>query len=76
MNENQYENLRNEVSILYEKIYRKSIDSINSSSDKNTKEKRLDEIREKIGYAYSEGKISELHYNFLNKKIESSVNNR
>jgi hypothetical protein len=74
MNENQYENLINEISILYEKIYRKSIDSLDSPSDENTIEKQTSRIKNEIEQAYSEGRISELHYNLLNKRIESFMN--
>ena len=34
----------------------------------------LNQIRKGISDSYSKGKISELHYNLLNKKIQSLVN--
>jgi ribosome-interacting GTPase 1 len=51
---------------LYEEIFRKKIDS--NSLVKDFKEK-LKEIEDDVIEAYSKGKITELHYNLLNKKI-------
>jgi hypothetical protein len=34
----------------------------------------LNEIKDNIEESYAKGKISEQHYNLLNKKIESFVN--
>ena len=36
----------------------------------------LNQIRKGISDSYSKGKISELHYNLLNKKIQSLVKYR
>lgn len=38
------------------------------------KEKELNVLKDHIEDAYAKGKISEQHYNLLNKKIESFVN--
>ena len=69
MTEVHFESLKDEISILYDEIFKKKIDSLYSLSGEN-KEKLNNEIKN-IEDAYSKGKISELHYNLLNKKIES-----
>jgi YVTN family beta-propeller protein len=75
INERHYESLRSEISILYEKIFRKRIEDIlirSSSNDPatviDTKE-QLAEIRKDVKYAYSDGKINDKHYDLLNKDI-------
>ena len=71
INEKHYKSLKNEISILYEKIFRKRIDSLNYPSNKEITEKQLDKIKNDVETAYSEGKISELHYNLLHQKISN-----
>jgi YVTN family beta-propeller protein len=76
INEKHYESLRNEISTLYEKIFRKKIgdllDNSNSSSaTKKLRQEQLTQIRNEVEYAYSEGKISEKHYDLLNKAISN-----
>jgi hypothetical protein len=63
-----YANLKNEISMLYEKIYKKRIDSLNGKGD-------LDAVKNDITSAYAEGKINELHYNLINEKISDYENN-
>jgi hypothetical protein len=72
INEKHYESLRNEISILYEEIFRKKIDLLDSnpSNNKATQE-QLSQIRNEAENAYSRGKISEKHYDLLNKAISS-----
>jgi hypothetical protein len=75
MSEIHYENIKNEISILYDKIFRKRIDDLlNDASKKGTTEKQLDKIKTELEYAYSEGKLNEKHYNLLNKKISDYEN--
>jgi hypothetical protein len=77
INEKHYESLKNETSILYEKIFRNRInDSLNNNNPSNKKntEEQLAQIRNELEYAYSEGKINEKHYNLLNKKISDYEN--
>ena len=72
INDKHYEILRNEISILYEKIFRKRIDdSLNNNSPANDKttQEQLNKIRNEVKYAYSEGKINDKHYDLLNKDI-------
>lgn len=60
-------------SILYEKIFRKRIDDAvnNKSAIKKPRQEQLDQIRNEVEAAYSEGKIIEKHYNLLNKAISN-----
>jgi hypothetical protein len=79
INEKHYESLKNETSILYEKIFRNRINDLlnnnnNNPSNKKTTEEQLAQIRNELEYAYSEGKINEKHYNLLNKKISDYEN--
>jgi hypothetical protein len=69
INNEQYSNLKNEISVIYEEIFRKRVDSFNYSSKKNTGPEIIKKIEEDIKDDYSKGKISELHYNLLNEKI-------
>ena len=65
----QYENTKNEISILYEKIFRKMINSMENLSDKEVAKKQFNGIAKYIDLVYSEGKLSELHYNLLMKRF-------
>jgi uncharacterized membrane protein len=70
INNEQYTNLKEEISALYEEIYRKRLDAIkDSSSEDVNRTVVIEKIQEDIKDAYSKGKISELHYNLLNEKI-------
>jgi YVTN family beta-propeller protein len=69
INELHYINLKKEISILYEEIFKKRIESLDKLS-KEDKGKVSDSIKEDISDAYSKEKIIELHYSLLNKKIE------
>jgi YVTN family beta-propeller protein len=66
-----YSHLKNEISVLYEEIHRKRIDSLNGRYDIHNG-KLLDQIKYDIEDAYAKGKITDQHYKLLNKKIESS----
>ena len=72
INEKHYESLKNETSILYEKIFRNRINiplNNNNQFNKKTTEKQLAEIRNEIEYAYSEGKLNEIQYRNLVNNI-------
>jgi DNA-binding beta-propeller fold protein YncE len=75
INDKHYESLKNEISTLYERIFRKRInDSVNNngySAIKKPRQEQLVEIRNDIEYAYSEGKINEKHYDLLTKAISN-----
>lgn len=73
ISEQYYNNLNNTISVLYEEIYKKKIDSLNG---KNTNGMLLDIVKENIQDAYAKGKLSEQHYKLLNDKISNSKNNQ
>ena len=74
LNKEHYSNLKDEVSILYQEILKKKIESLSVLLKKENK-KQFKKIKEEIEDAHSKGKINELHYNLLNKKIsEFEVN--
>ena len=70
INSEHYTDLKNEISVLYDEIYRKRIDLLNGRHDRDS-DRLLNQIKNDIEDAYAKGKISEQHYNLLNKKIES-----
>ncbi len=65
INEQHYSNLKSEISVLYEEIYKKKIDSLTGN------EIRLNKLREDED-AYAKGKISEQHYKLLIGKISDN----
>jgi uncharacterized membrane protein len=65
----QYNDLKDETSILYEGAYKNKIDSLNGKVDLKNNRIDLDEIKNDITDAYAEGKITEQHYNLLKEKI-------
>jgi uncharacterized membrane protein len=69
ISEQQYNNLKGETSILYERAYKNKIDSLNGKVDGKNNRLDLDEIKNDITDAYAEGKITEQHYNILKEKI-------
>ena len=73
INKEQFDKLVDDISISYQEIFKKEIDSFTHLSKKG-KEKELNEIKDNIEESYAKGKISEQHYNLLDKKMESFVN--
>ena len=71
----QYNNLKNEISGLYERIYNSKIDSLNGKVDRANNRIQLSKIKDDLIYAYAEGKITEQHYNLLKDKIPNNDNN-
>ena len=67
----QYTHLKNEVSTAYQKIFKKKIESI---TDPNTE--AIGKIKNEIRDAYSDGKITELHYKLMNEKISDMFSNK
>ena len=63
----QYDNLNNQISISYDEIFNKKINSI--EDDKEFSEK-LKPIEEEITKAYSKKKLLELQYKLLKEKIK------
>ena len=73
ISDEHYQNLKNEISVLYEEILRKRVDSFNGRN--NTDDGRLlDQIKYDIEDTYAKGKISDEHYMLLNKKISDYEN--
>jgi YVTN family beta-propeller protein len=66
-----YTNLKNEISNTYQKIFKKRIESL---TDPNTEV--ISKIKNDIRDAYSDGKITELHYNLLNEQISDMLTNK
>ena len=67
----QYTNLKNEVSAAYQKIFKKRIESL---TDPNTE--AVNNIKNDIEDAYSDRKITELDYNLLNGKISRMLDKK
>ena len=67
INEKEYESLKDETSIVYEKIFRQMIDSLRSNpSDKKV---ALEQLAQKIEDAYSNERINDKHYHLLSNDI-------
>jgi hypothetical protein len=60
-----------QLSVLYHEIYKKLLDSL-KLGDKS--DSSLTKIREDVEDAYAKGKLNELHYNLLDKKLKSFEN--
>jgi YVTN family beta-propeller protein len=73
INKERYETLKDETSVIYEKIFRKNLgDFLNSNNNpdrRKSTEEQLAQIRNDVKTAYSEGKMNEKHYDLLNKDI-------
>jgi YVTN family beta-propeller protein len=72
INEKHYETLRGEISTLYEEIFRKKINLLINNGDNSTKEplpEQLAQIRNEVELAFSKGKITDKHFDLLNKAI-------
>lgn len=67
INQFHYSNLKEELSILYQEIFMKKIDTMDNGkeTDLSLKLKLIRDIRD----AYSKGRLTELHYNMLMNKI-------
>lgn len=66
ISDQQYETLKNEISVSYSELFDKRIDSLSKSLAKDEARRILLNM---VTDAYSNGKISELHYNILKEKI-------
>ena len=69
LNEKHYENLKDQISVSYEEIFKKMLELL-EPSNKNNKVK-LKDLESDIVDAYSKRKINDLHYNLLKEKISS-----
>jgi YVTN family beta-propeller protein len=68
LSDQHYQNLKSELSVLYEEVYRKRNDSLNGILDRENS-RLLYKIKNDIEDAYAKGKISDQHYDLLNKKL-------
>ena len=66
-----YIKLKDEISVLYQQIYNKKLDSLNHSLSSHEDSNLLQHIKNDILDSYSKGKINELHYNLLEKRMSS-----
>jgi YVTN family beta-propeller protein len=64
----QFDKLVDETSLKYREIFKNEIDSLDTPSEYE-KENKIMEIKSNIEDAYASGKINELHYNLLQKKL-------
>lgn len=71
INNERYEILKTNVSALYEEIFRKRIDLLNSLIIRHdSKDDRLlSKMKYEINDAYAKGKLKEIHYDLLSKMI-------
>jgi len=72
ISDQHYTNLKSDISILYEEIYKKRIGKFDIESNGV----QLDKIKNDITDAYAKGKISDQHYGLLNEMISDYKNNR
>ena len=72
ISEQHYTNLKSEISILYEQIYKNIIGKFDIESNGI----QMDKIKNDITDAYAKGKISDQHYSLLNEMISNYKNNQ
>jgi hypothetical protein len=61
--------MKNELSMLYKKIYDKKINSLNDIYNKNENRNLSVTIEKDITDIYAEGKINDQHYKLLKEKL-------
>ena len=62
-------NLVNNISMLYQEVFKKEIDSLNGLTNNEDKMQLLNNLHSDIEDAYSKEKVTEKHYNLLKEKI-------
>ena len=68
INKEQFDKLKEEISLRYREIFKNEIDSLDNLSEYD-KENKIMEIQKDIEDTYASKKLSELHYNLLQKKL-------
>ena len=68
INSEHYAQVNGQLSVLYHEIYKKIIDSLNPGDKSDSS---LTKIREEVEDIYAKGKLNELHYTLLDKKLKS-----
>jgi YVTN family beta-propeller protein len=75
INEKHYETLRDEISTLYEEIFRKKIAALDNGNKysvvKKPVQEQLGQMRDEVELAFSKGKINEKHFDLLTKAISN-----
>jgi YVTN family beta-propeller protein len=74
LNEKHYTYLVNNISMLYQEVFKKEIDSLNSLTNNEDKIKLLNKVHSDIEDAYSKEKVTEKHYNLLKEKMSEFEN--
>ena len=74
INNEKYTSLKNEISVLYEEIFKKRIDS--QQNPIGNREVVMAKIKEDLGDVYAKGKLNQLHYDLLNSMISDYEGNR
>jgi YVTN family beta-propeller protein len=71
LTDSYYQILNNKISFLYEKSYINEINSLYNEQHNDNKKclDNLDRIRDSITDAYSQGKLTDSHYQILNNKL-------
>jgi hypothetical protein len=73
ISEQHYNELNRTISVLYEEIYKKKIDSLNGKHGNGI---LLDKVKDGITDAFAKRKLTEQHYKLLNEKISDSKNSQ
>ncbi len=69
LTEKHYETLKNEISVLYDKLFRRRIAALKDESVRIGSQKRLNKLRDDLENAFSEQKITETQFKLLITKI-------
>ncbi len=64
------------ISMLYQEVFKKEIDSLNGLTNNEDIIKLLNKVHSDIEDAYSKEKVTEKHYNLLKEKISEFENNK
>jgi YVTN family beta-propeller protein len=75
LNELHYNNLKDEISVLYHKIYNNKLTKLNQLSITSEKMNYMQKIKDEIIDEYAKGNLNELHYKLLEKKLPNHRNN-
>lgn len=77
INSEHYSNLKHEMSVLYQEIFNKKIDSLKDFHDSEVEINKIDLIKHDLNDAFSKEKLNEKHYNLLKERIlELDKNNK
>lgn len=66
--------VNNNISMLYQEVFKKEIDSLNTLTNNEDKMKLLNKIHSDIEDAYSKEKVNEKHYYLLKEKVSNYGN--